>query len=301
MGFVGDMLGFGDDPGEQAAASSIRGAEIAAQSIREASEIEAGYKREALDYLKAREEIPQQFREGSLSRLGGLYGLEGGVGSQQQLIDQAMASPLYGAIMGGQEAGEEAILGSAAATGGLRSGDVQSALYDYNTQLQNQALLESYNQQLQGLQGLAGLPSGASEIAGLTSGIGQTLGGGISGSGMATSQGQIAAAQAMQTGQQQQAGNLMGLGQLGLSAYGMGMFSDRRLKKNIKHVGTVKGWNWYTWSWGIVAKKMGLSGKSQGVMADEVYVKRPDCVIMKDLFMFVLYGNLGIFPESGTC
>lgn len=273
MGIVGDMLGFGDDPGEQAAQASIQ-----------ASELQAQYMTEALDYLKEREAIPQQFREGALTQLGGLYGLEGGVGDQQQLIEQAMASPLYGAIMGGQEAGEEAILRSAAATGGLRSGDVQSALYDYNTQLQNQALLQSYNQQLQGLQGLAGLPSGAADIAGLTSGIGQTLG-----------QGQIAAAQALQTGQQQQFGSLMGLGQLGLSAYGMGMFSDRRLKKNIKHVGTVKGWNWYNWDWNIVAKKMGLSGTCQGCMADEVYTERPDAVIMKDLFMWVDYPAIGVF------
>lgn len=267
MGFIGDILGVGDS-GDEAAQAAVRG-----------SEIEAQYRREALDYLKQREKIPQQFREGALARYGGIYGLQGGTGSQEEMIQQAIQSPLYGAIMGGQEAGEEAILRNAAATGGLRSGNVQENLYDYNTQLQNRALLESYNQQLQGLHGLAALPSQASNIAQYTGQIGTTLG-----------QGQIAAAQAQQAGQQQQFSNLLGLGTLGVA-----MFSDRRLKKNIKLIGSIRGWPWYEWDWNIVAQKMGLNGKCQGIMADEVYARRPDCVIMKDLFMMVLYDGLGVF------
>jgi len=271
MGFVGDMLGFGgDDPGEAAAAASIQGSEIQAQ-----------YQREALGYLKEREALPQQFREGSLKQIAGAYGVEGGTGSQQDIIDRSLKSPLYGAIMGGQEAGEEAILRNAAATGGLRSGDVQSNLYDYNVQLQNKALLESYNQQMQGLQGLSGLPSMAPQIAQQTGSIGTTLG-----------QGQIAAGQAMQTGSQQQAGNLMGLGQLGLQAYGM--FSDRRLKKNIKKIGEREGFNIYSWAWNVVANKMGLAGSTIGCMADEVYTKRPDAVSVRGLFMFVHYDKINI-------
>jgi hypothetical protein len=113
---------------------------------------------------------------------------------QQDLIQQARTSPLYGAMMGGREAGEEAIMRRAGATGGLRSGNVQEAMYDYNTQLQNQALLQSYNQQLQGLQGLAGLPSYAPQI--------RTLGQGVSGAGQTIAQGQVAAGQAQQQGLQ---------------------------------------------------------------------------------------------------
>ncbi len=296
MGFVGDLLGFGDDPGERAAESSIAAAEIQAAGQERAAQIQADYMREALGYLQEREELPQQFREESLQRLAGIAGLPGGVGDQQQLINQAIASPLYGAIMGGQEAGEEAILRSAAATGGLRSGNVQSALYDYNTQLQNKALLESYNQQLSGLQGMAGLPSGAQQIAELQSGIGQTLGGGAAGAATAQAQGLTAAGQAQQAYSQQQAGNLMGLGGLGLLAYGM--FSDRRLKRDIKRIGQIAGWNWYTWAWNSVAEKMGLKGECQGCMADEVFAERPDAVILKDLFMWVCYPKIGVFCEG---
>ncbi len=117
MGFITDMLGFGGDPGEDAAAASIRGSEIQAQ-----------YQREALEYLKQTEALPQQFREGSLKQMAGAYGVEGGTGSQQDLINRAVQSPLYGAIMGGKEAGEESILRNASMTGGMRSGNVQGNL-----------------------------------------------------------------------------------------------------------------------------------------------------------------------------
>lgn len=138
---------------------------------------------QALDYLMQREAIPQQLREGALTQLGGLYGLGGGVGDRQAFIDQARMSPLYQSIMSGKQAGEEVIMRQAGATGGLRSGNVQHAMYDYNTRLQNKALLESYNQQLSGLAGLAQLPSGAQQIATGMAGIGATQATGMIGAG----------------------------------------------------------------------------------------------------------------------
>jgi hypothetical protein len=167
MGFVGDFIG------------GIFGADDAADAARDAANVQAAAQREGLNYLKEADEIPRQFREGALGMLGGLYGLDGGTGSQQALIDQAKASPLYASIMGTQEAGENAIMRNAAATGGLRGGNTQGALTDYGSQLANQALLTSYQDQLSGLQGLAGLPSNASQIASQMSNIGATQAGGI--------------------------------------------------------------------------------------------------------------------------
>ena len=74
------------------------------------------------------------------------------------------------------------------------------------------------------------------------------------------------------------------------------MFSDRRLKKNIKYLRTEKGWNIYSWAWNIVANKMGLTGTTVGCMADEVYPVRPDAVIIKNAFMFILYDKIGLIP-----
>lgn len=336
MGFISDIFG------GSAAKAAVKG-----------SEIQAGYQREALDYLKQQERLPSEIREQAMRKLAGAYGLvspgyapgapttqpalpapgapttqpalpaptmqeqinmekrpghllptmsevspqqvqatpgsvfdttgDPGYGSQEQIIQEAISSPLYGALMSGRSAGEEAILRSASATGGLRSGNVQSSLYDYNTQLENQALLQSYNQQMSGLGGLAGLSSYAPQIAQQTGAIGTTLG-----------QGQIAAAQAQQAGTQQAGSSLMGLGSLGIAAYGAGMFSDRRLKKNIKLLGPLKGWNVYSWDWNVVAQKMGLIGSSTGCMAEEVFSKRPDAVVLKDLFMFVQYPKIGL-------
>jgi hypothetical protein len=253
MGFslgktLGGALGFFGDEDE------------AGEAAREAAGTQAAYQREALEYLKEREAIPQQFREGALTRLGGLYGLEGGEGDQQMLIEQARQSPLYQAILGTQEAGEEAILRQASATGGLRSGSAQGALARNAQELEQQALLQAYSQQLQGIQGLANLPSNVNQIAAGTAGIGQTL-----------AQGQVAGAQADIASQGRQTDQLMGLAQMGMMA-----FSDIRLKDNIKKIGAKNGHNWYSWTWNNEAGAIGLTGSDEGVMAHEVYDMNPD-------------------------
>lgn len=132
---------------------------------------QASYEQQALDYLKERDVLPRKFSEGALSKLAGAYGLEGGVGSQQQLIEQAKASPIYQAM---QREGEEAIRRNASATGGLRSGNVQANLAKYNQGL----ISDVYQQQLQGLSGLAGTPGYGAQIPGAMTAIGSTLAGG---------------------------------------------------------------------------------------------------------------------------
>ena len=270
----------------------------ASNTAADAAQTQASSEQASLDYLKEREAIPQQFREGALTQLGGLYGLEGGLGDQQDLIDRAKESPLYGSIMGSQKAGEESILRNASATGGLRSGDTQYNLYDYNVRLQNQALLESYNQQLMGLQGMAGLPSNANAIAQGTSQVGQTLG-----------QGQIASGQIQQVGSQQAWGNAMGMAQLGLSMYNTygnsgtstpreyestQMYSDRKLKTNIKKIGTIKGFNFYSFDWNHIGNMLGLRGSTYGCMADEVIKTNPEAVSLNNGFMFINYTTIGV-------
>ena len=243
---VGQLTGGTDFSGDEAGAQ-------AAQASTQAAATMAGAQTEALDYLKEREALPQQFREGALSRLGGIYGLEGGTGSQQQFIDQAKQSPLYDAML---RSGDDAALRNQSMTGGLRSGN---AIAD-TQEAQDRALLTSYNQQLSGIQGLANLPSNVNQIASSTAGIGQTLG-----------QGQLGAAQGQIAAQNQGMNQLLGLGQIGAMA-----FSDIRLKENIEYIGTSDGQNWYLWDWNEEASKLGLIGKDQGVMAHEVYESKPE-------------------------
>lgn len=192
--------------------ASIYAGHQAGKSAESAAQTSAGSQQAALDYLKEIEALPREIRERALSSLAGLYGMGEEEGVQQELIDRAQDSPLYSAIMGGQQEGEEAILRGASATGGLRSGNVNAAMYDYNVNLSNRALLESYNQQLSGLSGLSGLPSYASEIAGVQSGIGETLAQGITAGAQARQQG---------WGQAIGVGTQAGMGLIGLKTKGI--------------------------------------------------------------------------------
>lgn len=76
---------------------------------------------------------------------------------------------------------------------------------------------------------------------------------------------------------------ITGLMGAGAQMYGAGMFSDRRLKKNIKRIGTLCGFPFYsfTYLWGE---------KSKGVMSDEI---PRSCVSTVFGFDFVDYEKLG--------
>lgn len=297
MSFVGNIV-----DGLTGKSAERKANEAAAQS--------ADFQQQGLDYLIESEALPKQFRDLALQRFAGLAGLEGGTGDalggfdQQQLIDDARSSPLYQSILGTQGASEEAILRGASATGGLRSGNANIALADNAQQLERDALLQSYNQQLQQKQygdqqltsllgGLTGTPSAAPQIAQGYGNIGNTL-----------AQGQIAGAQSRSGA----LGNLLNVGALfalsgglgggaaagaeGAAAAGGGglAFSDIRLKKNIKPIGKKDGQNWYEWTWNKAAEKIGLSGKSQGVMAHEIDIEH---VLLNDNgYLMVNYGGL---------
>ena len=276
--FVGDILGIGGDDG---------GGAQAAEATVQASNVAAEAQGQELAYLKEADAIPRTGREEAIQRMMGIQALPGGVGSEQQEIDRIMQSPLYQAMLGGREAGEESIMRNASMTGGFRSGNVQENFYDYNTQLQNNALLTSYNSRMGQLQNLMGMPSMAPMIGQTIGDIGMTRAQGISGAGQAR-------AQADQGGMN----NLMGLAGLGIGAYGAGMFSDRRLKKEIKKIGRYMGQDIYSFSWNRIAEILGLTGKTVGVMADEVMARRPDAVSIKDCFLYVNYEKLGILPET---
>lgn len=240
---IGGIFGGGDD---------------AADASRDAAKTQAAYQREALEYLKEREAIPQQYREGALGQMAGMYGLEGG---DPNAASNLRNTEIFQATRGQLPQQEEAILRNQSATGALRTGGTDMMLAE--NQRRNE--LSAYQNAIGGLQGLAGLPSLAPQIAGGISGIGQTL-----------AQGEVAAAQAQQAGGQQGFGNLLGLGQLGMSAYSA--FSDRRLKSNVRKIGEADGLNIYSWTWNEDAKTLGLEGPSTGPMADEVEALYPDAV-----------------------
>lgn len=238
-----------------------------ADASREASEITAEYQREALGYLKDRERLPQQFREGALQQFGGLYRLPGGDPAADARIRQ---NPMFQATLGQLPQQEEAILRNQSATGALRSGGTDMMLA--NNQRMN--TLNAYQNTLGGLQSLANLPSNAGQIAQQTAGIGQTLG-----------QGVLGAAQTQQAQQQAGFGNMMGLGQLGLAAFGA--FCDPALKDNPRKIGKVGGYTIYEWDWNEKAQAMGAVGKGVGPMADEIERFEAERIEIRNGFKYV--------------
>lgn len=245
----------------------------------DAAEVQAQAQREALDYLKQTERLPQALREGALTGLGAEYGLTLGkdgkfVSDGQSIVQRAESSPFYQTAV---QRGEEGVLRNASATGGLRSGNTNEALAAVN---QN-ALMASYANQLSGLQGMAQLPSNANNIASSMAGIGQT-----------TAQGMTAQANYGAQQSQNNFNNAMGAGALAMQGYET--FSDERLKEDIKQIGEQNGHKVYEWLWNAAAASLGLFGRSSGVLAHEVERTHPHAVRERHGYKCVDYVAIGV-------
>ena len=244
----------------------------------------------------------------ALSRYNALTGLAGEE-AQQTLIDQITSGAEYGSLV---RQGEEAILQSASATGGLRGGNTQSALARFRPEILSSLIRDEY-----------------SRLGGMVS-MGQNAAAGVGNAGMQTGQnisnqyGQIGQAQAgAALARGQATANMWGniAGSVGLAA-GLGGFgntprgevispnlnaaitnvqtplppgsigpSDIRLKTDIEPAGERNGHAWYTYRyvWDDVGTVRG------GVMAQEVMATHPEAVITHPLgFLMVDYSKLGL-------
>lgn len=182
--------------------------------------------------------------------------------------------------------GEEALLQRASATGGLRGGNIQGALAQFRPALLNQALEQQYSrlggmttlgQQSAAGVGAAGMETGTN-VANLLSQQGAALAGGEL--NQAKAYGQVLNIPAQFLGMQYGAGGKAGVG------FG-NMFSDRRLKKNIKQIGTRSdGLNVYEFDyiWG--------GGRQVGLMAQEVKAIYPGAVSESGGYLMVDYSKV---------
>ena len=183
--------------------------------------------------------------------------------------------------------GEEALLQRASATGGLRGGNIQAALAQFRPAMLREAIDQQYSrlggmtslgQQSAAGVGTAGMETG-SAIARLQAERGAALAGGELGEAKAFSG--ILNLPAQVLGMQYGAGGKMG--QPGLS----NVFSDRRLKKNIKQIGTrPDGLNVYEFDyiWG--------GGRQTGLMAQEVQSVYPGAVSESGGYLMVDYSKV---------
>jgi len=167
-------------------------------------------------------------------------------------------------------------LGMAAAQGRLSSGDTLQQLSN-NTLLAAQPLIGQQKQSIGDLLNF-GLTTAGSQ-GNLRTGQAAAEAGGIVGAANARGQ---------------SAQNLFDIGGQALGAGADFMFSDPKLKTNIKKVDSKNGFNIYTWTWNKAAEALGLHGDGRGVMADEVKQKMPDAVGERDGYMTVNYDMIGV-------
>jgi hypothetical protein len=145
-----------------AAAGSIGGALIASHSASKAADAQTnaaqlGIAEQQREYDQSRSDLSPWLQAGQQG-LGGMLdilGLHGG-GAQQSSIDALQGSPMFASL---NRQGEEAILQNAAATGGLRGGNVQHSLANFRSDLLSQLIDQQYSR-LGALSG-AGAQTGA--------------------------------------------------------------------------------------------------------------------------------------------
>lgn len=174
------------------AAKKKKAAKAAAAAQQQAAQ--AGIDQVGQQFAQTQQNIAP-WLEGGAKALGAQSDLLGlnGTGVQQTQLDALRASPLFQQLFG---AGQDAVLSSASATGGLRGGNAQRSLYDAGEDTFAQVI----QQQLANLGGLseAGLGAATSQgqlgaasadtIAQLLGNQGAAKAGGILGSAAASQQ-----------------------------------------------------------------------------------------------------------------
>lgn len=255
----------------------------AAKASQKAANVAAQGQQNALQYQQQVEKLPLELRDKILPGLAGLYGVKGYEDKAIDLTGIAEQSPIYKAMlaqidqslqMGQDQSGRDASVG-----GFLRSGVLADALAKQQAQAgvsKAGALSNVYQQYLGGLSGLGGQQLNTQNIANTMSGIGQTQ-----------AQGIIGKEQTLQQGYQNNLNTAMG-GLQGLAA----VFSDIRLKDNVRYVGKIGKHKWYEWNWNKAAEKLGMKGIGGGVMAHEVEKYAPDAIGENSGYMTVNYDKL---------
>lgn len=196
----------------------ITGATSASKSAKKAAD---------LQYQAAQQGIDEQRRQFDLSRadsmpwleagtgaLGGIQDLLGLSGGPQQAaaISALRDSPLFNSLY---NAGEEAILANASATGGLRGGNIQRSLADFGSD----TLSNVIRQQLADLGGLSGVGVGtAQNLGALGSNASANIAGLLQQGGAAQAGGILAQGARDRTA----FGDLIGIGSAILGAGGFG-------------------------------------------------------------------------------
>ena len=185
MSFVGDAIGdvFGGITGSKQAGEA---AEAAGRTQAAASQAGIEEQRRQFDALVELMSPYVTAGTGALGQQQALIGMQGQE-AQQQAMQGFEQSPLFQSLV---QQGESGILQNAAATGGLRGGNVQGALSQFRPQMLN-ALIEQQYGRLGGISSLG--QAAASGQAGAGQQTGTNVANLLAQQGAATAGGQLAA------------------------------------------------------------------------------------------------------------
>ena len=278
-----------------AVAASVASAKMQSSAIKKAGRQQAGSADAAIAEQRrqseqSREDFAPILERGNLAgeRLNAFLGLAGPE-AEQAAISGFQESPGQAFL---RERQERALVRNESALGGLGGGNVRTALEEQAFGIASTQLGERKDR----LAGVAALGAGATGQVGQLGQAGAANIGNIglqSGANRAAST--LALSNARRSGLANIAGAFTGSGGLfdaiaasraATSASGSPLAgrrpSDRRLKRNIKRIGTVNGYPWYSFEyiWGEI---------SQGVMSDEV---PPEFVTRVDGFDQVDYSRI---------
>lgn len=258
MSFITDFLGFtgGTDAPIEAARIQAGGAERGIEEQRRQFDV-------LQDLFAPQVEAGDLARQQQLALLG-----LGGEGAQQEAFGQFAESPGQQFIRQRQQ---RALVRNASAIGGLGGGNIRTALQEQAAGFASQDFGNQFNR-------LSSLTGGGQTAAGNLGQFGQSTS-----TNIANLLGQQASAQAGGVLGAQQARTQQSQNILGALSTAAGFFSDRRLKTDIKKIGTLGNVNLYEWVW----KATGL--KDQGFMADEIQSKYPDLVSNVNGYLTVIY------------
>ena len=294
------------------AGGSLLGSSMQAKAAGSAAETQAGAAQAGIDEQRrqfdAMRELLKPYTDVGAGGLAGMqpYAAAGAPALEQQQALLGLQGPeaeraAIERIRGGEtfkalsQQGEEAMLQRASATGGLRGGNIQGALAEFRPALLSSLIEQQYGR-------LGGMTSIGQTATQNLATIGQASAAGVGAAGMQTGTnvanllGQQGAAQAGgQLGQAKAYGQFLNMpAQLLGMQYGSGstpgfgnLFSDRRLKKNIKQISTrPDGLNVYEFDyiWG--------GGRQIGLMAQEVQTIYPSAVSESGGYLMVDYSKV---------
>jgi len=263
--FDPDILGLG---GREGAIAATKGAEIQAQSGREAIEFERQSREQAQGFFAPFAGAAEQGLEQSSF-----------LTDSQEQFDFLKSNPLFKLALDNANTQTQ---NSAAAGGRLSAGDTLQNLSN-NVLLSASPLIDRQSRGISQLLNL-GLDVTKSQ-ANTAIGAGSNISNLLTDIGAAQAAGGVGAANAQLQGNQ----NIASLGGAAFAA-----FSDPRLKDSVSKIGKANGYNVYEWEWNDKARQFGLEGRERGVMADEVKLINPAAVTERHGYMMVNYRMIGV-------